>query len=188
MSQLNATAACVLGILQLGPAPGQKPRVKGGMTGWQVAEAAKVSVARFWNITRSQIYRELLRLEADELIVATAKEGQRSSVPYRATDAGKRAFKAWLQELVDDEAKDEQLKSPLVLTVFFGELVPATSLTRSLQEHRLRHERNLVRLRAIESAMDASTKKRMPASTVARGIAYQQLSIRFIDDALALLG
>ena len=101
--------------------------------------------------------------------------------------AGKRAFRAWLDELVAAEAKDEQLKSPLVLTVFFGELVPASSLKRSLLEHRLRHERNLARLRGLERAMAPATKKRLPATTVARGLAYQELCIRFIDDALALL-
>src|SRR2546429_256493 len=45
---LNATAASLLGFLRAGP-----------MTGWDLDQRVKLSIGNFWNVTRSQIYREL---------------------------------------------------------------------------------------------------------------------------------
>src|SRR5436305_8699357 len=93
VSALNATAACVLGILQMGPPP---PAVREpgpeAMTGWQVHQTAQQSLARFWSLTRSQIYLELGRLEAAGLVEAAGGTGPRASRPYRITERGAAAF------------------------------------------------------------------------------------------------
>src|SRR4051812_47608338 len=108
MDHLNATAACVLGLLDLGPAPGL-PNDPGrpGMTGWQLYETAERSLARFWNVTRSQIYTELTRLETMGLVEATGQEGPRASRPYTITEAGRTAFQSWLTAFVGDEQRDD---------------------------------------------------------------------------------
>jgi len=183
---MNATAACVLGILQLGPAPGQGGRRDRGMTGWQVFEAAKVSVARFWNLTRSQVYAELLRLAEAGHVRAASGRGARESRAYRVTAGGEAAFRAWLETFALGEPRDEQLRSPLVLTVFFGEFLPREGLRRSLVEHRARHERRLRQLEAMTAALAARDRGRLPAAVLARGVAYQALVTRWLDDVLAL--
>src|SRR5689334_23786835 len=73
---LTTTGACVLGLLEMGPPPPAR-REPGpeAMTGWQIYETANVSLARFWNITRSQVYLELGRLEQDGLVASTGAEG-----------------------------------------------------------------------------------------------------------------
>ena len=74
MDHGNATAACILGLLALGAAPGLPTDPTGsGMTGWQLYETAERSLARFWNVTRSQIYTELTRLEEMGLVEATGR-------------------------------------------------------------------------------------------------------------------
>src|SRR5437763_1427273 len=118
MGRLNATAACLLGLLELGPVPGSPPGPDPeGMTGWQLYETASDSLARFWNITRSQIYVELARLAEAALAAATTERGPRASRPYRITAEGKAAFRAWLLDWATQEPKDEQLHSPLLLIV-----------------------------------------------------------------------
>ena len=62
-----------------------------GMTGWQIYETAERSLARFWNITRSQVYLELDRLEQDGLVAGTGAEGPRARQPYTITEAGRAA-------------------------------------------------------------------------------------------------
>src|SRR5947209_3637083 len=97
MLRLNATAACLLGLLELGPLPGSDTDVEPEtLTGWQLYETASDSITRFWNITRSQIYVELPRLAAAGLVEITSQRGPRASRPYRLTPAGKDAFRAWL--------------------------------------------------------------------------------------------
>ena len=47
-TDLNPTAASLLGYLDVGP-----------MTGWDLNEFVRASIGNFWNVTRSQVYREL---------------------------------------------------------------------------------------------------------------------------------
>src|SRR5215470_14125343 len=112
MPRINATAACLLGLLQLGPAPGQPgygdPRP--AMTGSQLWRAAATSIARFWNLTRSQVFRELPRLQAAGLVEPVERRPRRQQ-PFRITDAGRDAFTEWLAEFIGSGPRDEQLHS-----------------------------------------------------------------------------
>lgn len=108
MSDLNATAAALLGLLHEGP-----------QTGGQLVSAARERFGSFFSVTRSQVYRELPAL-ADAGLVRLGKQGPRSSQQYVITAAGKKAFKAWLSA----EPGPDHLRSPLILR-----LVHASTLT-----------------------------------------------------------
>ena len=152
------------------------------MTGWEIYEAASDSLSRFWNVTRSQIYLELVRLAEVGLVVPREERGPRARHPYRITEAGRQAFRAWLAARANEDPQDEQLRSPLVLLVFFGDYLPPTTLVRTLQEYRLRHQRRVERLRAMQAAL--SEDRSLATATVRRGLAYQELMVRWIDNIL----
>lgn len=84
MTDVNATAAALLGLLHGGP-----------MTGGELVAAAGQRFGSFFPVTRSQVYRELPALAAAGLL-RPGKQGPRSSQQYVITPAGRRAFKAWL--------------------------------------------------------------------------------------------
>src|SRR5690349_18974875 len=122
MAEINPTAAVVLGLLVLGPAPSTEGYGgEGSMTGWQLYETARASVSGFWNLTRSQVYLELDRLAAAGLAVARGETGPRRQQAYAVTPAGRAAFADWLADMARSEARADQLRSPLTLLVFFGE-------------------------------------------------------------------
>ncbi|HEV2781412.1 MAG TPA: helix-turn-helix transcriptional regulator [Actinophytocola sp.] len=108
MSELNATAAALLGLLHEGP-----------QTGGQLVAAARDRFGSFFSVTRSQVYRELPAL-ANAGLVRLGKQGPRSSQQYVITAAGKKAFKNWL----GGEPGPDHLRSPLILR-----LVHASALT-----------------------------------------------------------
>jgi len=108
VSELNATAAALLGLLHDGPA-----------TGGQLVAGAGERFGAFFSVTRSQVYRELPALSKEGL-VRLGKQGPRSSQQYVITAAGKKAFKTWLST----EPGPDHLRSPLILR-----LVHAGSLT-----------------------------------------------------------
>lgn len=109
MSELNATAAALLGLLHDGPA-----------TGGQLVAGADERFGAFFSVTRSQVYRELPALSKEGL-VRLGKQGPRSSQQYVITAAGKKAFKSWLLS----EAGPDHLRSPLILRlVNAGPLTP----------------------------------------------------------------
>ncbi|MEV7229491.1 MULTISPECIES: PadR family transcriptional regulator [Polymorphospora] len=112
-SQINPTAAALLGLLHEGP-----------MTGGQLMAAAERRLAPYWSMTRSQVYRELPAL-ADLGYVRLGKPGPRSSQPYAITAAGKRAFSRWLTEAPGRDA----VRNPIALRVAFGEQHSGNQLT-----------------------------------------------------------
>jgi DNA-binding PadR family transcriptional regulator len=180
---ITTTAACVLGLLELGRPPWMAGSGSADeMTGWQIYEAAVDSISRFWNITRSQIYLELARLAEAGLVAAGEERGPRESRPYHITDAGRQAFRSWLAAWANADPRDEQLRSPLVLLVFFGDYLPPATLVRTLQEYRLRHQRRVERLRAMQAAIGED--RSLATATVRRGMAYQELMVRWIDSIL----
>lgn len=108
VSELNATAAALLGLLHDGP-----------QTGGQLVSAARDRFGSFFSVTRSQVYRELPAL-ANAGLVRLGKQGPRSSQQYVITAAGKKGFKNWLA----GEPGPDHLRSPLILR-----LVHASALT-----------------------------------------------------------
>ena len=102
--QLNSTAASLLGFLHEGP-----------MTGWDLVAIAQRRIGDFWSLTQSQVYRELAAMaEAD--LVRAGERGPRDRQPYELTDAGRAAFREWLNR----EPGAETIRFPLLLMLVFG--------------------------------------------------------------------
>jgi DNA-binding PadR family transcriptional regulator len=182
VSALNATAACVLGILRMGPPPpALRDAGPDAMTGWQVHQTAQQSLARFWSLTRSQIYLELSRLEEAGLVAAAGEAGPRASRPYRITERGSAAFQEWLEAWVAAGPQDDQLRSPLVLTVFFGGFLPADSLDRLLQEYVLRQGRQQEARKALLEGLGEEARRSLPAATLERGIAQSETTLAWLQ-------
>ncbi|HWC10826.1 MAG TPA: PadR family transcriptional regulator [Acidimicrobiales bacterium] len=139
IKKLNPTAATLLGFLHRGP-----------MTGWDLAQMAEMVIGDFWNVTRSQVYRELRTLEGLELVEPRAA-GPREKRPYSITEAGRTAFAAFINR----EPGPDLLRSPLLLMVFFGCHLDIARKERFLAIHRLRHEQALDEYRRIQGSLDA---------------------------------
>jgi DNA-binding PadR family transcriptional regulator len=114
--EINATAASLLGFLTERP-----------MTGWELSAAVEGSIANFWNVTRSQVYRELRTLAELEYVEA-GEAGPRDRRPYSVTDAGRRAFGEWIVR----DPGSPIVRLPLLLTVFFGRHLPRERLAEIL--------------------------------------------------------
>jgi DNA-binding PadR family transcriptional regulator len=158
---LNPTAASLLGFLHQGP-----------MTGWNLEQTVEHSIGNFWNVTRSQVYRELRNLHRLGL-VEPGQAGPRDRLPYTITDAGRQAFAEWIAR----PPGDELIRFPLLLTVFFREQVEPARLRRYLREHELRHMRRLEDYERDLAAMDDTTSG--PALTLRFGIEYERAVLRW---------
>lgn len=162
MSQVvNATAGTLLGFLHEGP-----------MTGWDLDHAIGGSVGEFWNVTRSQVYRELRHL-ADAELVEVGAPGARARVAHRITEAGRLAFVEWLAS----EQPEESRRLPILLTTFFGGHLPPDRLAELLARHRASNREAMARYRALEPLLEDLP---YPLATVRFGIAYTQMVERWI--------
>jgi DNA-binding PadR family transcriptional regulator len=136
VDEINATAASLLGFLSEGP-----------MTGWELDAAVEGSIANFWNVTRSQVYRELRTLA--ELGLAEAGDaGPRDRRPYSVTEAGREAFSAWIVR----NPGSPIVRMPLLLTVFFGRHIPPQRLMEIVHTELEAGEEALVKYEAMHQA------------------------------------
>ena len=160
---LNATAASLLGFLHDGPE-----------TGWDLVEAVEASVGYFWNVTRSQVYRELKTLAARGYVTAK-RAGVRDKVPYAITAAGKVAFAAWLPS----EPGPEILRLPIFVTVFFGRNLPPELLSRFLEKARVEHRDRLEQYRRMKA--EGVTHDEFELSTLELGILYEEAMVGWLE-------
>lgn len=140
MAEVNATAASVLGFLLDGP-----------RAGWDIATNIETLLGEFWNVTRSQIYRELRSL-TDQRLVEPGETEARDRRPYTITEAGRAEFLAWLQL----EPSDDIVRIPLLLKLFFAEHLDEATLRRFVAVHQARHTGRLAAYQELAEVIDGS--------------------------------
>ncbi|GAA4660179.1 helix-turn-helix transcriptional regulator [Amycolatopsis dongchuanensis] len=161
VSELNATAAALLGLLQDGPA-----------TGGQLVASAEERFGAFFSVTRSQVYRELPAL-AKEGLVRLGKQGPRSSQQYAITAAGKKAFKAWLSS----EAAPDHLRSPLILRLVHAGSLTAKQRTALIEKARATYSQELDEAKAAVKAADDPYVK----AVAEFGQAHARAALKLVD-------
>jgi DNA-binding PadR family transcriptional regulator len=167
---INPTAASVLGFLSIGP-----------LTGWDMNALAEVSVGHFWNMTRSQIYRELSFLE-DAGLVSGDDLGSRGARRFHLTAAGRRRLRAWLAAPTSDAVE----RNPFLVKIFFADQMAAEDLEELVRDARHRHEQTLATLEAaVEMAEQLSP---LAAATARYGVAVHRANLDWFDHDPALPG
>lgn len=164
-TNLNSTAAALLGLLHEGP-----------MTGGELVAAAKERMEPFWSVTRSQVYRELPGL-AEAGYVRPGKLGPRAAQPYTITAAGKRAFRAWLVE----EPGADHSRNPLVLRVSFGAHHQPGTVAKLVDEARGRHQEALATNRSRVTQIKREGGDPYQLATSEFGVAYERALLRWLD-------
>lgn len=164
---LNPTAASLLGFLHHGP-----------MTGWDLSQTAMTVIGGFWSLTRSQIYRELQRMDADGLVSA-GEPGARDARPYSLTQQGREAFAAWSAR----PPQEETIRFPLLLRVAFGGHQDPATLHRHLEDHRVIHQQRLATYESMEAAAATAGDAADPygAATLAFGLRYERAVLDWFD-------
>ncbi len=160
---INATAASLLGFLHAGP-----------MAGWDLDHAVRDTIGNFWNVTRSQVYRELRTL-AELGYIKTGDTGARERRPYEITRSGRTAFARWIAR----DPAPPTIRMPLLLTVFFGEYLPPGRLAEIVAAERPGHVQALEEFRAIYGACRESNP--FVAEVVRFGIGYNELVLDWLD-------
>jgi DNA-binding PadR family transcriptional regulator len=167
---LNPTAASLLGFLQRRP-----------MSGYELANEVAGSIGYFWNVTRSQLYRELKELAARGYIMLS-ETGARDKRVCSITESGRAAFAAWIAR----EPEAELIRYPLLLTLFFGDAVNSQTLREWLAAHRARHVQRLERYEDLLPQIREAAP--YPALTLHFGIDYERMVINWIDKLLTAEG
>jgi DNA-binding PadR family transcriptional regulator len=161
--ELNATQGSVLGFLSDGP-----------KTGWDILQLAGATLARFWSVTPSHVYRELQNLERRKLVKAEAK-GPRDRQPYSITAAGRTAFETWIAA----EPGPEQVRFPLLVTLWFGRHLDDATLGQFVERQRAEHASRLEMYEDVARQM--VTGDAHLAAVVDFGVRYERAIVEWLD-------
>jgi DNA-binding PadR family transcriptional regulator len=162
---LNSTAASLLGFLE----------TYGPMSGYDIVGMVEGSIGYFWNVTRSQVYRELNRLAEAEL-VEMGESGARARRPYTITGAGRRAFLNWLALPPGPDI----IRLPFLLRYFFGEHLDPQTLKAFVDLNRPQHEQRLHYFRSLITTQLADEQPFM-AHVAELGVAYEETLLAWFD-------
>ncbi len=160
----NPTAASLLGFLLEEP-----------QTGWDICASVEGSIGCFWNLTKSQVYRELRSL-AEAGLVEVGEKGPREKRPYSITEAGREAFFAWLEQ----DPGDDLIRMQALLKFFFGDQLDRATLERFVALKRLEAQGYLAYFREILPEVEAAAP--ICAHTLKFGIAYEEMLLQWLDE------
>ncbi len=168
---LTATEGALLGML-----------AQGERSGYELSRRVEGSIGYLWSPSRSQIYRVLPRLVDRGLARSREVEqrGRPDKALYALTPAGRRALRAWLEE-VEDEPAD---RTVYPLKIFFCDFATPQAALAQLAAYRRYLERLLARYREIE-AHPADERFTYPRLVLAHGFARVTSTLAWIDETAA---
>lgn len=160
-------------------------------SGYDLAKQFNSSLGHFWKATHQQIYRELARLESQDMVISelVPQDDRPDKKVYRVTDRGKEYLLDW----VSKPSPPIMTKVDLLAKFHIGYLAPPEDIFREIKTLKKRHEDSLVKYRELEKKLfdnpeSLSLKAKFRYLNLKMGINYEEAWIDWIDEALNLLG
>ena len=153
-------------------------------SGYDLASVASTSLALFWPVSRTLLYRELERLT--ELGWVEASRVEQSHAPskwtYRATADGRTALARWLRRPPDTLGST---RNPVLLRLFFAHRMSNRAITSLLAAYRAQLQIQLDQLVTVVDKLEAiSTPAARSGRIVARhGITTTRARLEWATDA-----
>jgi len=178
MSAHPETTYAVLGMVDKLP----------GSSGYELAGVAASSLAFFWPVSRTLLYRELARLSAIGWVEPTRVEQTHapSKWTYRTTADGQRALSDWLTTPPDSAGSE---RNPVLLRLFFSYRLPAEQARSLLTGYRDQLEMQRDQLSAIMEKLSATATPQARAGWLAarHGVLTMEAGLQWVDEAETFL-
>jgi PadR family transcriptional regulator, regulatory protein AphA len=156
------------------------------MSGYDLGKLIDHSIAHFgFQPARSQVYAALRKLVelgwATERVVAQHDRPDKRL--YRITSDGEQALRMWLES---PNIGREVVKSPFLLKVYLGAMIPPETLLAQMKEAHRQAVEELEALEEIEGEIErlARPDLRFPALVLRYGIAHNRASVAWTDEML----
>lgn len=114
-------------------------------------------------------------------LVEAGETGPRDRRPYALTEAGRAAFRSWLEQ----EPGPEQIRYPLLLTIAFGRHLSPERLAAFVASHRDAHASRLAHYEELRAGADAIDP--FTAATLDFGIRYERAVLEWFAALPGLL-
>jgi len=121
------------------------------LSGYELKKRFNGSIVFFWQASHSQIYPELRRMEADNLIAGSRipHECRPTKKVYAITEKGRDALVRWVAE----PASLQSVKDEMMLKCFAFNLVSPAEAQQQITQHQRLHEERLATYRRLEQQL-----------------------------------
>jgi DNA-binding PadR family transcriptional regulator len=134
-------------------------------TGYELTQTFDRSLRTSWHARHSQIYPELAKLEAAELVEVVG-HGARRSKTYGITAGGRAELRRWLVEAEPDRSQ----RSESGLRLFLTPLLDAGDREATYERDLVHVERELAALAEVQAGMQSEPEPEVFAPQVELGI------------------
>ncbi|WP_431045638.1 PadR family transcriptional regulator [Streptomyces sp. P1-3] len=162
-------------------------------SGYELARRFERSIGYFWTATHQQIYRVLKRMEGDGWIDAreVPQQARPDKREYSVTDLGRAALSEWLHEPIEPES----VRHELAVKIRGAAFDDPTALIREVERHHQTHTDRLAHYLAgerrdftgPEAPPTLSAGQELQHVVLRGGIAYERMTLAWLDDVLATL-
>lgn len=174
-AELSETSFAVLGLLD-----------RRNASGYDLAALADRSLAFFWPVSRTMIYRELHRLA--ELGLLTSLDVPQSGVPdkrvYSITIEGRRRLDEWVSQ---PQLPRSEFRSGFLLKLMFSHRMPGGKLADLLEQYRRSLLDTVTRLTAILENMPDTPEANMGRMAAGHGLRTAQARLDWLAEEQARL-
>ena len=161
------------------------------LTGYQISKSMKGAHDYFWTARHSQIYAELGKLAADDLVSDTVVEGPgpRETRRYAITRAGLLALQEWLVARPAPSVERDEF----IVRVWSMWLLEPESARSMVSSHRAQRRQRLEAYQLVEQEMlqDGAPEPTTPAfagyAALRAGLSYERHRIAWCDWLLGAL-
>jgi PadR family transcriptional regulator AphA len=155
-------------------------------SGYELVAFADRSIAYFWSIPRSQLYREVTRLEGLGLIAGThvAQTSAPDKRVYEITEEGRAVLETWLES---PDLPAPPSRNGLLLKVFMARHARPEAIEAVLRVYRESVELKLTDLQAIVDQLADRPQARFGRLTARWGVLQAEASLAWLDEAEALV-
>lgn len=172
MNSLPTTSYALLGLLDVAP-----------MSGYDLAQAADKSIAKFWPVSRSQVYSELTRLERMGLIRGSdvAQDRLPDKRVFEVTEDGVRELEGWLDK---PGFEQERYRCEFLVKMFFAHHMDRETVVSNLEKFRDEHAERADYLRKVAAIMEALPQAAYARSTALFGLRVAEAAVAWAEDLL----
>jgi DNA-binding PadR family transcriptional regulator len=168
-TKIPTTSFAVLGLL------GREP-----MSGYDLVRLVEDSIAHFWTINKSHVYKELARLEELGYITGTSVHQERlpDKRIYKQTAAGRKALADWLNS---PGHEPDRFRSGFLVKLFFGDEMTPKGRREMFADYRERAESYRQHLAAIVESLSADRDEFIRA-TALLGLREVEACLSWVDE------
>ena len=174
--QLSTAAYTILGLLAR----------NGPSTTYDLKGLIEISIGYFWPFPHSQMYAEVKRLEAAELIEVDAEVGGRGRRTLRITQAGEEALTTWWEEADDGVT---EIRDAGLLKLFLADPDDITGIRALADEQEAAHAERLSTYEELQREFAEAGQRLPPAfATLRMGLTFERAAVSFWSSIAAEYG